>query len=235
MDKPDIAFGGLCSTLTRLAIQGVAYAMGAAVGGPVGGELARQVSAHLYNSVAADEQAVTVDNKLDRLIGLHYRAGKKWLEEANNQTRLLVKQQYIEHALEAFINASVIEAPANAARAEAYVGTCHGLLGRPDLKNFETAYPAFLRAESQLLDATRPSVALRGCWQVDILSRKQFIYTLVQLGKMPPKPTNEQVTELYRQIAGLVSLLTARKSKLANASEYQLYRRRVYGISRAVL
>jgi hypothetical protein len=168
----------------------------------------------LYDAIAAEERAASLDNKLDRLIGMHYRAGKKWLEEASNQEALSIKQQYIERALEAFVNASVIEAPMNAARAEGYVGTCHGLLGRPDLRNFENSYSAFLAIEHTYLQGRFRTIV--DCLDVYGNSKKQYVNQMQLLGRIPTRtPNNRQITELYGQIHPLAALLASRRSQHA--------------------
>jgi hypothetical protein len=214
-DRPSTAFRMLCSTLTKFAIQALSYSY---IGGSVG-KLAAEAAIVLYNSIVAEGEASQKDSKVDRLIGMYYRSGKKWLEEANEQTAISIKQKYIEHALEAFVNASVVDAPINAARAEAYVGTCHGLLGRPDRSNFEKAYSGFLEVEKGLVKAAEQKAIGPNCASIPFLfpqSRTQAIDQLINSSSWASIfGLNDQIQELYDQMAPLAILLATRQSKHA--------------------
>lgn len=218
-------FGTLCGNIAKVSSRGIGFA----VGGPAGAFVAGLVVDSLVDAAESEQELAAIEAKIDRLIGMHYRAGHKWLLEARNQRILSVKQQYIQNAMGAFVNAvSIADLPLNAARAETYIGVCHGLLNRPDLPNYEAAYKLCLRIEDDAVTPKMGIVCFARGYETKMYTRRGIVEATTR-ALMASDSSGYGIirtpTELYEQLGPIAELLRARKSSLLNLRPAYTYDR----------
>lgn len=109
---------------------------------------------------AITEQQEDISEKLDKLLGSHYKNGINYLNDVKVVEDVARRQKWIEAALGEFMNASSLEEkPLMAAKSAFFVGACYFLLGERALALnwYEKAYQLVCDMENRLLRKTKQS------------------------------------------------------------------------------
>ncbi|HEY7349561.1 MAG TPA: hypothetical protein VH599_14695 [Ktedonobacterales bacterium] len=116
----------------------------------------RAILASLVEAVT--EQREEINEKLDRLLGSHYKNGINYLNDAKVVEHAARRQKWIEAALSEFMSASSLEEkPLMTAKSAFFVGVCYFLLGERllALNWYEKAYQTVCDIENALLKKAR--------------------------------------------------------------------------------
>jgi hypothetical protein len=111
----------------------------------------RSILNYLIQSVS--EQAESIDQKLERLIGGYYKTGLSYLKDANSVNGAR-REKWIEDALAQFMHASNVEATEiMQAKSMFYTGACYGLLNEKNtaLRWYEQGYETGCKYRQQLM------------------------------------------------------------------------------------
>lgn len=160
------------------------------------------------------EEQESVDQKVDKLIASHYKAGITCLEDAQFATDER-RQKLIETASDEFRKASTVEVPLTAAKAMFYVGVCYNLLGEKilALNWYEKAYQASQGIESKLFEKSKSS-KLDAAAMISLPLTTVYGAAWLMHRKQQKNKARGALLELRGFLMPLSNLLIAYKSRL---------------------